>query len=474
MSPDPRISDQSAVDSPSGDVETVCNFLKETWQGVGGDSAALGNVQFLGSGDLPSVFAVSDFAAAAVGTAGAAIAELIETAFGIRPSVVVNQRLASLWFGWSIRPDGWKLPAVWDPIAGDYQTTDGWIRLHTNAPHHREAVLSVLDVPADKAEVERAVSNWKGDELEATVVRRGGCAAVMRSIDSWARHVQGQRVREQPLLFNRATDDSAPAAWRPTRDRPLGGLRILDLTRVLAGPIATRFLAGFGADVLRIDPPHWDEPGVVPDVTLGKRCARLDLRNPAERIQFEKLLAACDVLVHGYRANALAALGLDADTRRRIRPGLVDVSLNAYGWDGPWLNRRGFDSLVQMSSGMADAGMRLYGRGRPTPLPVQALDHATGYLMAAAVIRGLTHRLVTGRGFEAKASLARTAGLLIDGPPGRPHADLIAAGEGDFSANIEHTTFGPAHRLRPPVRIGDVAMRWDRPAVALGTSTANW
>jgi crotonobetainyl-CoA:carnitine CoA-transferase CaiB-like acyl-CoA transferase len=346
--------------------------------------------------------------------------------------------------------------------------------LHTNAPHHRDAALAVLGVPADKAQVERAVAKWMGDDLEAAVVQRGGCAAAMRSIDAWAAHPQGKLVREQPLLFICETDDSASQAWRPTPGRPLHGLRILDLTRVLAGPIATRFLAGFGADVLRIDPPLWDEPGVVPDVTLGKRCARLDLHNPAERIQFEELLAASDVLVHGYRADALAALGLDADTRRRIRPGLIDVSLNAYGWDGPWLNRRGFDSLVQISAGIADAGMRRYGRDRPTPLPVQALDHATGYLMAAAVIRGVKHRLMSGGGFEAKASLARTATLLIDGPAGQPHADLIAAGEEDYCSDTEHTTFGPAHRLRAPVRIGDIAMRWDRPAVALGTSTACW
>jgi hypothetical protein len=184
MSPDPRTSLRSVVDPSSDDIEPVRIFLKEAWYGVGGDSAALSDIQFLGSGDFPSVFAVSDFAAAAVGTAGAAIAELINTAFGIRPSVAVSRRLASLWFGWSIRPDGRKLPAAWDPIAGDYETADGWIRLHTNAPHHRDAALSVLDVPADKAQVERAVSKWMADELEAAVVQRGGCAAAMRSIDS--------------------------------------------------------------------------------------------------------------------------------------------------------------------------------------------------------------------------------------------------------------------------------------------------
>ena len=170
------------------------------------------------------------------------------------------------------------------------------------------------------------------------------------------------------------------------------------MTRVLAGPVATRFLAGFGAEVLRIDLPGWDEPAIVPDVTLGKHCARLDLRQPRDRNTWEGLLQAADVLVHGYRPGALAGLGLDAEQRRALCPGLVDVSLDAYGWDGPWRGRRGFDSLMQMSCGIAAAGMTMLNRDRPTPLPVQALDHATSYIMAAAAVRGLTDRLITGLG----------------------------------------------------------------------------
>jgi crotonobetainyl-CoA:carnitine CoA-transferase CaiB-like acyl-CoA transferase len=259
-----------------------------------------------------------------------------------------------------------------------------------------------------------------------------------------------------------------------TPDRPLQGIRVLDLTRVLAGPIATRFLAGFGADVLRIDPPTWDEPGVIPDVTPGKRCARLDLRGSSDRAVFLDLLRGADVLVHGYRSDALDHLGLDTRTRREIRPGLVDVSLNAYGWSGPWQNRRGFDSLVQMSAGIADAGMRTLGKDRPTPLPVQALDHATGYLMAALVVRGLTQRIATGQGFEGRTSLARTAQLLVSGPAGRVTGDLGRAEEKDWSEPIEATEFGPARRLRSPLTIGDASMRWDRPAAKLGSSAPTW
>lgn len=160
--------------------------------------------------------------------------------------------------------------------------------------------------------------------------------------------------------------------------RPLAGIKVLDFTRVLAGPVATRFLAGLGADVLRIDPPEWDEPGVVPDVILGKRCARLDLHTAEDRRVFEALLARADIVVHGYRPGAMARLGYDEGERRTINPGLVDVSLCAYGWTGPWAGRRGFDSLVQMSIGIAEAGMRWQQAERPVPLPVQALDHATG------------------------------------------------------------------------------------------------
>src|SRR5262249_13189705 len=149
---------------------------------------------------------------------------------------------------------------------------------------------------------------------------------------------------------------------------------------------------GCGAEVLRIDPPDWEEPGIIPEVLLGKRTARLDLRTPADRDRFAHLLADADVLVHGFRGDALDRLGYGADVRADIRPGLVDVSLDAYGWTGPWAGRRGFDSLVQMSAGIAAEGMRAYGKDRPTPLPVQALDHATGYLLAAAALRGLARR----------------------------------------------------------------------------------
>ena len=431
-------------------------------------------VEFAGDGDLASIFAVSDFAAAAVAAAAAAAGEFIGATVGVEPAIFVNRPLASLWFGSSLRPVGWTLPPVWDAVAGNYKGKDGWIRLHTNAPHHRAAALAVLHVEADKAAVSRAVADWEIEALESAVVEKKGCAAAMRTSAAWARHPQGQSVARESLIATRITPDRSSSELSPTRQKPLAGVRVLDLTRVLAGPVATRFLAGLGADVLRVDPPDWDEPAIVPDVALGKRCTRLDLRELGDRAVFENLLRDADVLVHGYRSDALDNLDLDAKRRRELRPGLIDVALNAYGWSGPWRTRRGFDSLVQMSAGIAEEGMKTLGKDNPTPLPVQALDHATGYLMAAATLRALTERARTGRGFEARASLARTAQLLMSGPRRDGSGNLGVPSEEQWSQPIEATAFGPAHRLKSPVTIDARPLHWDRPAARLGSSPPAW
>ncbi|MNC07747.1 E-cinnamoyl-CoA:R-phenyllactate CoA transferase [compost metagenome] len=212
---------------------------------------------------------------------------------------------------------------------------------------------------------------------------------------------------------------------------------------------------------------------MVPEVTLGKRCARLDLNDKSDRAVFECLLKDADILLHGYRADALERLGLGMNERRQLNPGLIDVCLNAYGWSGPWQNRRGFDSLVQMSSGIAEAGMRWKQADKPVPLPVQALDHATGYLMAASAIRLLAQRLSDGTGGSARLSLARTAKLLIERGPGTIEA-LRAEDVQDQGLIVEQTPWGPAHRLLAPLKITGTPLQWALPATELGTHRAHW
>lgn len=460
------------------------HFLREFWLALGGQARYLDHLQITGEGALPSAFPVTDFATAAIAAAHLAVGELIDQTHGTLPLITVDRRLASFWFSSSLQPQGWSLPSLWDAVAGDYRAADGWIRLHTNAPHHRQAALAVLKTAAERDAVSQVVLVWKTPELEQAVVDNQGCAAAMGNALAWREHPQGRAVAAEPLL-HRTDASGGPAAshqsnparpeWRVPRERPLQGIRVLDLTRILAGPVATRFLAGFGADVLRIDPPGWDEPGTVPEVVLGKRCARLNLRDPADRAVLERLISEADVMIHGYRADALARLGLGAERRRQLNPGLVDVSLNAYGWTGPWRERRGFDSLVQMSCGIADAGKVAAGSDRPVPLPVQALDHATGYLMAAAAVRGLTQRLITGNGVQVQASLARTALSLMSFAPteSQPSA-LQPLNPSDYSEDIEHTAWGPALRLKPAGQIDGTPTHWDLPASALGSGDARW
>jgi len=434
------------------------------------------SVETIGEERLPSCFAVTDLATSTIGAVGSALACLMSdlNLVSVRPSVQVDRRLASLWFAQSIQPIDWEMPPVWDAVAGDYKTQDGWIKLHTNLPHHRAAALSVLQTGPVRDKVKAAVLTWGADDLETAIVKAGGVAAAMRSRNEWKAHPQGSAVAAEPLIAWGKPRQGKMRPWRASQERPLNGLRVLDLTRVLAGPVATRTLAGFGAEILRIDPPGWDEPNVVPDITLGKRCSFLQLDQPADRLRFEDLLSNADLLVHGYRPGALDRLGYGENARLRIAPNLIEISLDAYGWTGPWSKRRGFDSLVQMSCGIANAGMDWANREQPTPLPVQALDHATGYLMAAAAVRAMS-MAAKGDGLRtARLSLAQTAELLVAHPQNTEGTMRLEPTLLDLSKTKEKTPWGQAYRLKPALSIEDTPMAWRRPASKLGSTMAQW
>ena len=452
-------------------------MLAQVWSAVGGSEQWLDRVTFDGPRVLSSPYPVADLAAASVAAAGLAVAEFAAEngepgAFA--GAVSVDRALAGAWYGMTLRPDGWQLPAPWDPVSGDYRCSDGWIRLHTNDPVHRAAALSVVgvsDAPtrAERAAVEQAVLLWVGERLETAVVAAGGCAAQLRTPAQWRNHHQGMAVAHDPLVARVFTDVSPAPTQAGPPERPLAGLRVLDLTRVLAGPAATRFLAGFGAQVVRIDLPGREEVGLDIEMTVGKRCARLNLRH--ERVALLDLLASADVLVHGYRPGAMDGLGLDERTLHTARSGLVEVMLDAYGWAGPWRGRRGFDSLVQMSSGIAHPGD---DGAKPTPLPVQALDHATGYLAATAAVRGLSDRRRTGLGSVSRLSLARTAMFLQDHRAARDEGPVVPFDAEAAGGAVEETFWGPGRRLPGPITVGPASMSWTIPAAPFGSADASW
>lgn len=421
-----------------------------------------------GSGETEDCFPVTELATQSIAAASLSLAR-----YARQESVSVDRRLASLWFGTLLRPRCWQLPSVWDDFSGNYRASDGWIRLHTNAIAHRQSALAVLDYPVDRTAAERAIENWSALALQEAVIEAGGAAAVMYSGEQWSVHPQGEMVLREPLVSWRTIGQAkVDHDHRSDRGGALSGIKVLDLTRIIAGPVATRFLAAFGACILRIDPPEWDQIGNIPEMTPGKRCASLDLKSPEGARELARLLAEADVLVHGYRADALESLGFGQSQRRKLNPGLIDVGLNAYGWTGPWCNRRGSDSLVQMSSGVAEAGMRLSHEGKPRPLTVQALDHATGYCIVAAILNALSHQRNTGQVVSARLSLATTAELLKNAQSSDPSIGAGLSGESgeDIAPILENTAWGPASRLRFPMKVGNMGARWDTPAVSLHTS----
>ncbi|MGY1637065.1 CoA transferase [Geodermatophilus sp. SYSU D00742] len=298
------------------------------------------------------------------------------------------------------------------PLSRFWRTADGWLRLHGNYPHHRDATLRVLG-----AEGGAAAERWPGEELESAVVAAGGAAAAVRPWSLWAGTPQGAAVAEAPLVGLRRVVDG------PARPASPEGLRVLDLTRVIAGPVATRTLASHGADVLRVDSPRLPEdPGQLIDTGPGKRHVLLDLAAAGDRRTVEELLAEADVVVQGYRPGALARFGLDPESLASRCPHLVVVGLSAWGTTGPWGGRRGFDSLVQAATGIA---VECGSPDAPGVLPAQALDHATGHLAAATVLGALARRREEGGGWHGELSLARTAHWLL----GAPRPPVQDAGE---------------------------------------------
>jgi hypothetical protein len=453
-------------------------LLNTLWQKELSTSSPLPELNLSGAQNLlPSAFRVDLLATAAIGLASAAAADLLRARTGKTRSVGLDRVHAAA----AMRSERYvrigRAPAapVWDPIAGDYETRDGFIRLHTNYRWHRAAVSSVLGVPEQRELVAEVVRSWSGEQLETAVVEAGGAAAFMRERAAYLAHPQGRAIGAEPLFAWSAQPGTVPVLARAAQ-APLEGVRVLDLTRVIAGPVCTRFLSAYGADVLRIDPPNFEEvPALLPESTVGKRRAALDLKLVAERNVLERLVTEAHVLVVGYRSDALARLGLGSARRRELNPALVNVVLDAYGHNGPWVTRRGFDSLVQMSSGIADFGRAFKRCREPFPLPAQALDHATGYFAAAGACEGLVRALERGEGCELRLSLARTAELLWQLGADR-HRDARELSKEEVAPFLESgdSAWGALRRLRCPGAIEGCAPRWRLPAGPLGSDAATF
>jgi crotonobetainyl-CoA:carnitine CoA-transferase CaiB-like acyl-CoA transferase len=427
---------------------------------------------------LGSPFALDQVATTVVETALLAAAELAEARGGPRPAVGVAAAHAALAFA-SERHLRMQRPL--DPpfaaLSRFAATADGHIRLHTNYPHHRAALLRALGDPPEDAAL-AAIAARGAVELEAAIVEHGGAAAAVRSHAQWLSHPQGQAVSgleltevepSEPEPSEPEPSDTRMAELRSPGPLPCSGLRVLDFTRVIAGPVGTRMLAALGAEVLRIDPPALPELELsVLDGMVGKHSALVDARTRDGREKVEGLLSGADVLVQGYRPGALAALGLDAAALGERHPHLVTVTLTAWGHTGPWAARRGFDSLVQAACGIA---LACGADGAPGALPVQALDHATGYLVAAAAMRGLAERARTGKPTHARLALARTAAWVMG--LRAPDAPMSRADPEPYMVQVG-SPHGPVECLAPPGSLDGRPLVWPRGVPVPGGDSPLW
>ena len=457
---------------------TALNALQALWAQAGLPAEALDFVRLTGVDPvLPSSFAVGAAAQSTIAAAALAACELGHLRGVPRQQVTVDMLHAALectaWFSL----DG-RVPPQWDPFSGLYRGADGWVRVHANFAHHRDGALRLLGLDptrAQRADAEAAMAGWKAVDFETAAAEAGLVATALRRFEDWDGTAQGRAVAAQPLFTIERIGDAPPRVLPPldASQPPLSGLRVLDLTRVLAGPVGCRALAAFGAEVMLVNSPNLPNIDAIADTSRGKLSAHADLRSEAGRQALADLLAEAHVFVQGYRPGGLSDLGFGPGQTAARRPGIVHVSLSAYGTEGPWAPRRGFDSLVQTAMGFNHAEAEAAGEGKPRPLPMQILDEATGYLIAMGASAALWRQQREGGSWHVQVSLAQTGqwlrglgrvanGFDVPRPEIEPWLESIASGFGELrgvrlSAQLART---PVAWRRPPMPPGSHPLRW--------------
>jgi crotonobetainyl-CoA:carnitine CoA-transferase CaiB-like acyl-CoA transferase len=461
-------------------MKNTSEILTDVWTSVGGEAAALEAVKLTGEEpQLPSSFRVAAAAQASVAATGLAAAEIWKLRSGESQQVAVDMRHAVVECRSEryLRVDGKPPPPAWDAIAGVYKTRDArFVRLHTNFRHHRDAVCEVLSCKPERDEVQAALMQWDAEAFETAAYGGGGVVSMMRSYQEWSATPHAKALAELPLITIEKIGDAAPKPW-PKGDRPLSGIRVLDLSRVIAGPVAGRTLAVHGADVLLIAGPDLPAiPWLTIDTGRGKLSSFIELKTEQGRSALRDLLAQADIFSQGYRPRAIAGLGFAPEDAARINPGIVYVTLSAYGHAGPWAERRGFDSLVQTSTGFNHAEGQAAGVDGPKELPAQMLDHATGYFMAFGAMMAKARQSREGGSWHVRVSLAQTGRWLwnlgrvedglrtedLKGETVTPYIEEVASG------------FGPLRSVRHSAQLSKTPAFWARPAMPLGSHPPQW
>ena len=466
---------------------TADNSIVENLFAIPGwDVARASEIEITGGGDpiLPTPFRIGETAAASLAAVGLAVSDLWELRTGRRQEIAVNARraTASLRSGQYLKLDGERVARERPSVMGVYPAKNGrWSYLHCNFPNHRDAALGVLGVEEDRDAVRRAVAQWDALELEEAIIAAKGAGGMVRSMAEWAQHPQSAAIASLPLLEIDRIGDSPPEPL-PEGSRPLSGVRVLDLTRVLAGPTCARTLAEHGADVIKVTAAHLPSSGIQElDTGHGKLSTHLDLRDAGDLETLRGLVRETDVFSQGYRPGTLAQRGLSPQDLAQLRPGIVCVSLSAFGRVGPWAERRGFDTVVQTVSGITHRQGELFPGAEPGPqfYPVSAIDYLTGYLMAFGTMLALARRVREGGSWSVRISLAQVGRWLVN--QGQVPEDQLQDVAAEFTpeeiASWSTETDVPAGRLShlaPTLELSETRPYWLRPTVPLGYHDPVW
>jgi crotonobetainyl-CoA:carnitine CoA-transferase CaiB-like acyl-CoA transferase len=452
--------------------------LAGLWQLAGLPGDALEFADLTGADPvLPSSFAVGTAAQSAIAAAALAACELGHLRGTARQRVSVDMLHAAVectgWF--SI--DG-VVPDIWDKFSGLYSCADGWVRVHANFEHHRNGALKLLGLDpstAGRAQAEEAMLSWRAIEFETAAADAGLVATALRTFDQWEATDPGRAIASQPLMTIERIGDAPPLALPKLTEqqRPLEGINVLDLTRILAGPVGGKALAAYGADVMLVNSPNLPNIGAIADTSRGKRSVHVDLKTSQGRATMDKLLQQAHVFIQGYRPGGLQSLGYGPEETAARRAGIVYVSLTAYGTKGPWASRRGFDSLVQTATGFNHAEGEAKGDGKPRALPMQILDEATGYLIAMGAAAALRRQQEEGGSWHVQVSLAQT-GHWLRGLGRVQHGLDIAKPDLQAFAEESESGFGKLRALKHSAQLERTPAWWTRGSVPPGTDAPRW
>ena len=458
--------------------------LQHIWQVAARDQAQLRDVSIDITGSLPSRYYVGSLASATIAAQAAAAAAIWKQRTGDTQTVSVDQRRALAIFRGERYLRLNQQPVVDDlsPLFGYYPTANGhWVQLHTNFPHHRDGVLRLLGCEPTRQAVAEALSRWSAEQLETQLAQAGLVGSAIRTPAQWQAHAQAAALTNLPLFEITKIGEGpiTPIGGGLAPDRPLSGVRVLDLSRVIAAPVAARTLAQHGADVLAVSAEHL--PNIRPfviDTGRGKRSTFIDLRTPTGCETLQSLVRDADIFVQAFSPGAMANKGFGPEALMRTRPGIIYVSLSAYGHVGPWSTRRGYDSLVQSATGIAysEGEAAATATAEPGKLPCQALDHATGYLAAFGAMTALHRRALEGGSWLVRVSLAQTARWLVsmgDRADGMSEPELSLDEISPWLERID-SPFGQVDAISPVEQMSRTPAKLVLPPVPLGTHDPVW